>query len=424
MNKGRNKKVTPKRQKNPDKKQKSKKRVWILLGIGLLFVVGYVFGVQNKQQDKSMEKIPNYVVEKTGAGTNINFTEKTKQIHGTVDQVIQEKGATTLDTVQMDKTVKRKNIEGSISWHTRKIPVSVANGAVDELKARLGKRLNEIGAKILQTQTDQYNNHTAIRLDIGIEDELDGDKVTIISDTLYVLEEKSLTDQPLVSKDTRAKKAKLAFVIDDFGYAKEPIAAYEMIERPLTFAVLPNQTYSIEAANRGYKSGRQIILHLPMEALSDSAKVEEKTIEVKMTDAEIKAMVDELTEAVPHIIGVNNHQGSKATSNQRVMQVVLRELMNKRLFFIDSKTIGSSVAYDVAKSMGIKTGENEIFLDNQNDVAAIKKQIRQAAQIALKSGSAITIGHARLNTAQAIRESIPELEEQGIELVFASALLK
>lgn len=424
---GKNKNSTPKKQQKSSVRKTSNKRPWAIMGIAMLLIGAYFYFIntENKDKsDKSMEKIPNYVIEKTGAGANANFTEKTKQIHTVVDRVLQEKKVTVLDKNQMDKTVKRQKIEGTISWNSRQMPVSIENGAIDELKAGLGKALDKIGAKVINAESDQYNGNTVIRLDIGIEDELDGDQVTIIADKLYVAQKKtSLTDKSPPGNKT-GTKAKLALVIDDFGYTEEPIDAYEGIDRPLTFAILPNHPYSKEAANRGYKNGRQIILHLPMEAMSSSAKVEVQTINVTMSDNEIRAMVNELTESVPHIIGVNNHQGSKATSNQRVMKTVLNELAGKGLFFIDSKTIASSIAYDTARAVGVKTGENKIFLDNSSDVDEIKKQLRQAGNIALKNGSAITIGHARINTAKAIKELIPELESQGIELVFASEILK
>ncbi|MDF2566124.1 MAG: protein of unknown function YibQ [Massilibacillus sp.] len=426
-NEGKNKTTTTKKQIKGSSRKTSSKRPWAILGIAILLIGTYFYFInyENKDKERAMDQIQNYTIEKTGAGTNANFTEKTKQIHTVVDKVLQDKNVTVLDTTQVSKTVKRQKIEGNISWNARQMPVSIANGAVDELRAALDKAVNKIGAKIINVEPDQYNGNAVMRLDIGIEDELDGDQITIVADKLYVMQRKtSLTDKspPLASKG--GSKAKLALVIDDFGYTEEPINAYEAIDRPMTFAILPNHPYSKEAANRGYKSGRQIILHLPMEAMSSSAKVEAQTINVNISDAEIRAMVNELTEAVPHIIGVNNHQGSKATSNQHVMKVVLNELASKGLFFIDSKTIASSVAYDTAKAVGVKTGENKIFLDNSSDVDEIKRQLMQAGNIALKNGSAIVIGHARLNTAKAIKEFIPELENQGIELVFASDILK
>ena len=74
--------------------------------------------------------------------------------------------------------------------------------------------------------------------------------------------------------------------------------------------------------------------------------------------------------------------------------------------------------------MKIRSFDNELFLDHSSDVNSIKQQIRIAGRIAAKDGSAVVIGHARPNTALALRELIPEMEADGIRLVFASQLVK
>ncbi len=94
------------------------------------------------------------------------------------------------------------------------------------------------------------------------------------------------------------------------------------------------------------------------------------------------------------------------------------------MFFIDSHTSAKTVVSPVAHQLGVPSAENYLFLDNKDDLEAIKKEIRNLVKVALTRGSAIGIGHVRLNTAQAIQEMIPQLEAQGIKLVYASDLLK
>lgn len=422
-NKGR-KPPTKKAVKKTSGNKNSSGRPWIVLGTLLLFIGTYFYFINGEEENEILEEqVPNYKLEKTGAGAHIDFTDKTIQIHRVVDQVLKENQATVLDTKQVIKTVKRQGIEGELKWTSRQLPVKLEKDKIDSLKKVLEKVLNKIGATVLQVAPDQYQGEAALRIDLGISDTLEGDQLTIIADQLYLLEKSvQITDKspPVQSHKT---KAKLALIIDDFGYTQAPIAAYAKISRPLTFAVLPNHPYSIEAAKEGANNGQQIILHLPMEAMSGKAKVEAQTINIDMSDGEIKALVNELTDSVPHLIGVNNHQGSKATSNKRVMTTVLNALAAKGLFFVDSKTISNSLAYDTAKWAGVPAAENQIFLDNDNEISAIKTQLLQAGDIALKNGSAVAIGHARVNTATAIEEIIPELEAKGIQLVFVSKLL-
>lgn len=404
--------------------KRSRLRPWLWLCAALLCIGAYLYGSQT-EEEKPPVRLPKHEVETTGSGANIDFTAKTKQVHAVVDEVLKEHAASILDILQENKAVRRQSAEGEIKWSARKIPVSVAKSEVDALRAALDTVLARIDAEVLDAQNDFYKGQAALRLDIGIQEALEGDHFRIIADRLYlIVQEEPREVIANKSPPPSGARAKLALIIDDFGYTKEPIALYAKIDRPLTFAVLPFHPYSDEAARTGAKNGQQIILHLPMEAMSSEAKEERYTIHTSMSDSEIVAMVHELTQSVPHIIGANNHQGSKATSDRRVMRTVLREFAARGLFFVDSKTIGSSIAYEMALQCGVRSAENRLFIDNQNDVEAIKKQLRQAAQMALKHGEMIAIGHARVNTAKAIAAMVPEFDAQGVELVFVSSLLR
>lgn len=419
-------KAAKKPRKNVPQKR-SRLRPWMLLCAAVLCIGAYLYYSQ-AEEEKPVARVPKHEVETTGSGANIDFTAKTKQVHAVVDEILKEHAVAILDIVQEDKAVRRQSVEGEIKWNARTIPVSVAKSETDALRGALDAVLARIDAEVLDAQPDYYKGQAALRLDVGIQESLEGDHFRVIADKLYVIvrEEKidvaGAGDAPPPRRPDG--KGKLALVIDDFGYTQEPIALYAKIDRPLTFAILPYHPYSDAAARTGAKNGQQIILHMPMEAMSSEAKEERYTIHTSMSDSEIVAMVHELTQAVPHIVGANNHQGSKATSDRRVMRTVLREFAARGLFFVDSKTIGSSVAYEMALQYGVRAAENRLFIDNQNDVEAIKKQLRQAARLALKNGEMIAIGHARVNTAKAIAAMIPELEAQGVELVFVSSLLR
>jgi len=221
-----------------------------------------------------------------------------------------------------------------------------------------------------------------------------------------------------------AGHAVMAIVIDDFGYNEEPISAFADIDRPLTFAVIPYHLFSHEAAMRGISSGHQVLLHLPMEPLDKAEQSEELTITVTMSEQDIRDMTKNAIAEIPGLIGVNNHQGSRATADWRVMNGVLSEIKSHNLFFVDSRTNSQSLAASAARQMGIRTGENELFLDNVDDVSAIKAQLRTAQNMAIKHGSVTVIGHARMKTARAVREMVSELEDNGVQLVFVSQLLQ
>jgi large-conductance mechanosensitive channel len=157
--------------------------------------------------------------------------------------------------------------------------------------------------------------------------------------------------------------------------------------------------------------------------MSIKEESEETTITGSMGDAEIQNAVLRAVKAIPGAIGVNNHQGSRATADRRVMKLILGVLKNNDLFFVDSRTSSKSVAVDSARQLGVLTTENHLFLDNSSDVGVIKNQLRQAVEIALKQGSATFICHARPHSAQAVKEMIPELKSVSDEMAYKKTAL-
>ncbi|OIN95938.1 hypothetical protein AUJ66_07930 [Candidatus Desantisbacteria bacterium CG1_02_38_46] len=218
--------------------------------------------------------------------------------------------------------------------------------------------------------------------------------------------------------------ARIAIIIDDFGFNKEAMNEFLHINSPITFSVLPYLKYSKLAAELAHQSGKEVMLHLPLQGVRNELNV--NVIKMSMSRDEIEKKVEDGIRGIPYINGVNNHMGSVVTADTKIMKIILNKIKENGLFFVDSYTTGRSVAYNLAKEMGLKTGKRKVFLDMENyeDTAYIKKQLWQLVKIAKRDGEAIGIGHNRTWTAYALREELPKLEAEGIELVFASQIVK
>jgi uncharacterized protein len=360
-------------------------------------------------------------IEKTGAGTVVDYGEMSDRLHNAVSEGLATAGLTIADNKKSLREISRQGVEGFIRWHTWQIQVAAADDMTPEkIRQLLNATVVHSGGKIFESQPDYYQGVRVVRMDIGFQDSLAGEPLTIITDRLYI---SSSTKSPPPSRPNTTGTP-MAIIIDDFGYQSGPIEVFAAINRPLTFSVLPYQPFSVEAATRAISSGHQAMLHLPMEPLSIPDQVEKNMITVQMSDAEIQEITNRSIHTLPGVIGVNNHQGSRATADRRVMRAALTVIQANQLFFVDSHTSGQTIAVDVARQMGIRAGENDLFIDNSSDVSTIKNQLRAAQHMAFKYGSVTVIGHARPNTAIALREMIPELESNGIRLVFVSQLVK
>lgn len=218
-------------------------------------------------------------------------------------------------------------------------------------------------------------------------------------------------------------KGVIAIVIDDIGYNIK--AARELIEMDvsITLSILPHLPYSIQVAEEARNKGRDVLLHLPMEPIDSKQNPGEGSLFTAMSSEEIKGIMNKDLKAVPYIIGVNNHMGSKFSEDEERMRVVLEEIREEGFFFLDSKTSKDSKGYSVAKEMGVKAIERDVFLDNERDVDYIKRQLVELSSIARKRGFAVAIGHPHPSTITAIREMLPAFKRDGIEVVPLSSLV-
>jgi hypothetical protein len=192
---------------------------------------------------------------------------------------------------------------------------------------------------------------------------------------------------------------------------------------PLTISILPHLPLSTEIADAAAHRGDEVMLHLPMQPDSESTPTEAIELRLGMSGREVRSVLAGMLETVPHASGVNNHEGSKATADPGLMDALMPALHDRGLFFVDSRTTASTVAYDTARHYGVRTASRKVFLDDSLANKAIREQIDLAARDADRDGDAIAIGHPHPETIAALREILPRLKQQGIQLVFASDLV-
>ncbi len=220
------------------------------------------------------------------------------------------------------------------------------------------------------------------------------------------------------------RRPRLALIIDDGGYSVEKIRSMLGSGRPMTFAVLPNTPFARKVALTVHEQGGQIMLHLPMEPkASERYSLEKDTVLTGMSKKEIEEILRTDLLQIPHVRGVNNHMGSKATEDPELMRSMMEVLKSEGLFFIDSHTSPKTAGPRAARQAGVRYGSNDGFMDHDNTLEAVKSSIRRTMKKAAREGRAISIGHPHPLTAQAIREMIPEIEGAGIQLVFASEVV-
>lgn len=215
----------------------------------------------------------------------------------------------------------------------------------------------------------------------------------------------------------------LAVVIDDLGYDRAQADSLFHLAYSLTLSVLPHEANSAEIAEEAHRRGYEVMLHLPM-ASNAGAKDEAVELHPGMSSAEVEKTFSSMLETVPYAQGVNNHEGSLGTSDQKLMDELMPLLRQRNLFFIDSRTTAATVAESSAHVAGVATARRNVFLDDEQTVGATKRQFALAIRDAKVNGSALAIAHPHPTTLEALGEMLPDAERQGVRLVFASDLAR
>ncbi len=236
----------------------------------------------------------------------------------------------------------------------------------------------------------------------------------------HEFDDSSLTKPPSALKRRPIKisiKPKLAIIIDDMS-VKSQVEAVKGLGLPLTMSFLPPRPARPNSAKLASKENFYMV-HLPMEA-QNFPKEEPFTLHSEDSQSMISLRIKELKKLFPRVEYINNHTGSKFTSNERSMNRLIFALKNQHINFIDSRTTAKTQAEKVMTNFGLKYVARDVFLDHHMDKAYIKIQIKKAIKLAKIHGTAIAIGHPHANTIKALSESKGLFKD--VDLVYINRL--
>ncbi len=215
----------------------------------------------------------------------------------------------------------------------------------------------------------------------------------------------------------------IAVVIDDLGNTLGEGRRVAALPGPVTCSILPHTAHAREIAELAHGAGKEVMLHLPMESVDDEP-LGPGGISLDMTETEIARTVNDDITSIPHLAGVNNHEGSLMTQHPGDMAWIMQALHAAGpYFYIDSYTTVDSVAYQMARENGVPAARRNVFLDDVNTAEAVAGQWQRLLKIARRGGFAIAIGHPRSATLAMLEEEIPKLAAENVTLVPVSRIV-
>lgn len=228
----------------------------------------------------------------------------------------------------------------------------------------------------------------------------------------------------LAAQAGMAAPARIAIIIDDLGYTLE--AGHRAIDLPgpVAYAILPDTPRGRSLARAAHDRGKEILLHLPLEAANYDGPVESDAIMLNTDRADFERIFDRAIRSVPFAIGVSSHRGSLLTRHPGHMEWLMEAIREHHcMFFIDSYTTPASVALRIAGEAGVSAARRDVFLDGDRSERGLTHEFGRLKVLARERGHAIAIGHPYPETLDLLERELPTLAAEGYELVPVSTLV-
>ena len=326
-----------------------------------------------------------------------------------VDQIIQsqlyEIGIPKKNILLHRSSLKK---EGDLAWEQSSLKVQVLPSlSLPLIEGNFKRSLSALG-KSVSIQSSKISD--SLRLEVKILDRVTHQLTFVAS---------------IPSTLKTALRPKIAIVIDDLGGENKISQELLRWDLPITFSILPFTPYSKTLAGEAHRRGKEVILHLPMEPRGyPQVRAGKGVLLQGMDEDQLLQQLSKDIEAVPYIKGVSNHMGSRLMEDPEKMRIVFSELKRRGLFFLDSRTTPQTIGLQIAQSVGLRAMERSLFIDHSSNEEDIKQKLERLIQSSLSTGKAVGIGHPHPSTLKSLKEMIPKMKENGIEIVPLSAMME
>jgi len=229
----------------------------------------------------------------------------------------------------------------------------------------------------------------------------------------------------LASGSAATSPPRIAIIIDDMGYQLDAGRRAIELPGPISFSFLPGSPRAHILAVQAFENGKEVLLHLPLQAKPNDEIQEPLGIVLDMNRREFGDTFEQAFLSVPHAIGVNGHRGSMLTRHPGHMKWLMEEIRSREnLFFVDSFTTHESVAVQIAGETGVEARKRDVFLDPDREPETVAREFERMKRLADKRGSVVAIGHPYAATLALLERELPKLADDGYELVTISELVR
>jgi polysaccharide deacetylase 2 family uncharacterized protein YibQ len=222
----------------------------------------------------------------------------------------------------------------------------------------------------------------------------------------------------LASQSFAQSAPRIAIIIDDLGYHLAAGHRAVALPGPVVCAILPGTPRAAHLAKAAWERGKEVLLHLPLQSVDHHDAAEPGSITLDTTREAFADTFAAAIDSVPFAVGVNGHRGSLLTRHPGHMSWLMEEILRAGgLYFVDSYTTHRSVALQIASEQGVPAIKRDVFLDADPAPEKVAQEFERLKALARERGLAVAIGHPYPATLAFLEQAIPDLVEEGIQLV-------
>ena len=216
----------------------------------------------------------------------------------------------------------------------------------------------------------------------------------------------------------------IAVVIDDVGIDRPRSQRAMALPAPVTIALLAYADDARDQAAMARRGGHELIVHLPMEPENGGTNPGPNALLTDLPIAEFNRRIEWNLSQFAGYVGVNNHMGSKLTSDPAALAPVMSILKQRGLMFLDSRTTDETKGLAVAKRFGVPAVERNVFIDHELSPITVRTALVRVEDLAQRNGYAIAIGHPKDVTLDALEEWLPGVKDRGFAVVPLTAIVR
>lgn len=218
---------------------------------------------------------------------------------------------------------------------------------------------------------------------------------------------------------------KMAIVIENFNFeANKTTMDFLSFPEPLTVSLIPTLKKSEWTAQIASEYKKEIIIHLALEGKNDKNIQESSIIMVHYPEEHIRKIIQNAIKAIPNFAGFSNYNESIVLGDSRIMSIILNEVNRNKSYFINTYRSNFNVIQELADSLHVPYGEVTHKIVENSETQSIEEQLKHFAVIALEMSTVIVAAKASYSFIQSLKNVHPMLQQNGVQLVYVSDILK